>query len=76
MFTIRWASNGTTTCGRQAAIDVRPEREVRHELAVHDVELDAVDAGLLEGDDSSPSREKSAGSTDGAISIGNGTSPP
>ena len=49
--TIRWASNGTVTYGAGGGDDVGPEREVGHELAVHDVPLDEVDAGLLQGGD-------------------------
>ena len=44
-------SGGPRTAPRRAAgtrDDVGPEGEVGHELAVHDVPLDAVDAGLLE----------------------------
>ena len=46
--TIRWASNGTRDVRPGGGDDVGPERQVGHELAVHDVPLDEVDAGLLE----------------------------
>ena len=46
--TMRWASNGRSTRAAAGGDDVGPEGEVGHELAVHDVPLDAVDAGLLE----------------------------
>ena len=68
--TIRWASNGSDVCRRAAAMTSGPNVRFGHELAVHDVPLDAVDAGRLERGDSSPSLAKSAGSTLGAISIG------
>ena len=51
MSTIRWASNGSDVWRAGGGDDVGPEREVRHELAVHHVPLDAVDAGRLERGD-------------------------
>ena len=47
---MRCASNGTDDVRPACSDDVRAEGEVGHELAVHDVPLDEVDAGLLERD--------------------------
>jgi hypothetical protein len=69
VYTIRWASNGTEAVARRGD-HVGAEREVGDELAVHHVPLDQVDPGRLEAATSSPSLEKSAGRTDGAIWIG------
>ena len=48
--TMRWASKGTDAVRPAGGDDVGPEGEVGHEHAVHHVPLDAVDAGLLQGD--------------------------
>ncbi len=60
--------------------DVRPEREVRHELTIHHVPLNPVDAGLVEGKDGFAERREIHGQDgrrdlDGTMHHFHGTDP-
>ena len=48
---IRWASNGSSVRAAEVLDGLGAERQVRDEVAVHHVEVDAVGAGLLDASD-------------------------
>ena len=45
---IKWTSNGLAVCGRSAFTTAGPNGQVGHEMAVHDVDVDPVGAGLVD----------------------------
>jgi len=45
---MRWTSNSFLVCGR-SAFHIGPDRDVGHEVSVHDVHMDPVGAGRVDG---------------------------
>ncbi len=46
---MRWTSSSFLVCGRSACTTAGPDRDVRHEMPVHDIDMDPVGAGGVDG---------------------------